>query len=106
MPDQGKPVRILLVRSWLHRLDPVRAVLRAAGFAPTFIRTDIEPAVHAALTRGGIDLVIFDPALDGLSRETVEAHCKELRPLVPLLLLGKLDDLAERVRCALHKTVN
>jgi DNA-binding response OmpR family regulator len=106
MPARGTPIKILLVRSWLHKLAPVRRALQEAGFAPTFIRTDIEPALNAALTRGGIDLVIFDPTLDGLSRETVLARCRELRPSLQVLALGDLGDLGARVRTAMLQLAN
>jgi len=106
MTVPARAIRILLVRSWLHGVEPLRAALYAAGVVATFIRTDIEPALHAALTRGGIDLVILDPAIEGLSRETVVALCKQLRPSVPLIVLGEVDDLGEIVRSALGLLVN
>lgn len=106
MPAPGMRIRIVLVRSWLHKLEPVRAAVRAAGLAPTFLRVDIEPALHAALTRGDVDLVIYDPTLEGLSRAIVEARCKKLRPGLPCIALGKLDDLGARINAVLKKQRN
>ncbi len=99
-------LRIVLVRSWLHKLEPIRAALRAAGFAPTFLRIDIEPALHAALTRGDLDLVIYDPELEGLSGPTVAARCKAVRPGVPCIAIGELDDLGARIAAVLKPLRN
>jgi hypothetical protein len=106
MPEPGIRIRIALVRSWLRKLEPVRAALRSAGLAPTFVRVDIEPALNAVLTRGEIDVVIYDPEIDGLSRAVVEARCKELRPGLPCLPIGKLEDLGARVTAVIMKLRN
>ncbi len=106
MPGQALHIDILLVRSWLHPLEPIRSTLRTAGFAPRFHRVDIEPALHAALTRGGYDVVIVDPHTAVLSRQIVQARIDELRPGTPLVLLGELSDLGARIAAVLHARRN
>lgn len=106
MPGQALHIEILLVRSWLHPLEPIRSSLRAARFAPRFHRVDIEPALHAALTRDGYDVVILDPGTTGLTHELVQARITELRPGTPLLLLGDVADLGGRIAAVLHARRN
>ena len=106
MTSKELPIRILLVRSWLHRLEPIRTALRAAGFSPSFVRVDIEPALHAALTRGGFDVVIIDSTLRRITREVVRARIGELRPGTPLVVLGSLHDLGARIAAVLEARRN
>lgn len=104
----GKPlhIEILLIRSWLHPLEPIRSTLRSAGFAPRFHRVDHEPALHAALTRGDYDVVILDPETTGLTRELVQARITELSKGTPLVPLGGLPDLGARVAAVLEARRN
>ncbi|HET9621771.1 MAG TPA: hypothetical protein VFP84_10410 [Kofleriaceae bacterium] len=58
---------------------------------------DIEPALHAALTRRAFDLVIHDPDVTGLPRETIEARLREHRHATPIVTLRSLATLGEAV---------
>lgn len=106
MAALGFPLRVLLIRAWIHKLEPIRTTLRAAGMDPRFTRVDIEPALNAALTRGGFDIAIFDPRTPGLTRELVEARLKEHRRYLPIIVLGDLSTLAEHVGAAISARHN
>ena len=84
----------------------MRLALEQAGFAPTFERVDIEPALHAALVRGGFDAVIYDPATPGLSRATVAACIDKLRPGLPFVQLRDLTELAHQIAAVLEARRN
>jgi len=53
MPALGSKINVLLIRSWIHPLAPLRAALHDAAIDARFTRIDIEPALNAALARGG-----------------------------------------------------
>lgn len=106
MSGLALPVEILVVRPWPDSLDPIRSALFAAGFSPTFHLVDIEPALHAALTRGGFDIVIYDPATTGVSRATVQACIDMLRPGTPLVVLRDLADLGSQLAAVLETRRN
>jgi hypothetical protein len=91
------PLHVLLIRAWIHRPEPVRTALRDAGFDVEITRIDIEPALHAALTRRAFDLVIHDPRVVGLSRELVEARLRAHRHATPIVTLDSLDALGDAV---------
>lgn len=100
MPNE--PVRILLVRAWTEPLAPLRAALRTAGLVAHIVRVDIEPALHAALARGAkLDVVLFDPAVRGITRELLEARLREHRCWAPVVTLGRIEHLAGDIRSAL-----
>nr|HEX4319214.1 hypothetical protein [Kofleriaceae bacterium] len=98
-------VRILLVRSWAHPIAPLRTALAAAGLRARFVRVDIEPAVNAALGRGGFDVIVFDAGA-GLSRATLDACIRDHETETPVIELGLVDDLAARITAALRATRN
>jgi hypothetical protein len=104
----GQPlhVAILVVRPWSDSLDRIRSVLRAAGFEPTFHQVDFEPALHAALTRGGYDVVVYDPASTGLSRAAVQACIDTLRPGTPLVVIRDPRDLGRQIAAVLEARRN
>ena len=91
------PLHVLLIRAWIHRLEPVRAALHDAGFDVEVTRIDIEPALHAALTRRAFDLVIHDPRVVGLPHELVETRLRMHRHATPIVTLRSLDALGEAV---------
>ena len=91
------PLHILLIRAWIHELEPVRAALRDAGFDVDITRIDIEPALHAALTRRAFDLVIHDPNVASLSREVIEARLREHRHATPIVTLRTFEGLGDAV---------
>jgi hypothetical protein len=77
-------LQVLLIRSWVEDVDGIVASLRAAGIEPKLERVDTEPALHAASTRGGFDLVILDPATPGITRAQIEIVLTDRAPLVVL----------------------
>jgi hypothetical protein len=101
MAFPGSTMKILLIRSWIHPIAPLRAVLHDAGIDPRFTRIDIEPALNAALARGGYDLAIHDVATPGLPRAAVDARLRDHRCTIPVIELGELIDLGERIHAAL-----
>jgi len=94
-------VKVLLVRPWIHSLAPLRASLRTAGFEARFTRVDIEPALNAALARGGFDVAVVDPATPGLAQSTIELRLRDHRIECPIVLLDDLSVLGARVKAAL-----
>ena len=101
MASPTSMVQVLLLRPWIHSLAPLRASLRRVGFEARFTRVDIEPALHAALARGGYDVAVVDPATPGLTRSTIEACLREHRADFPILILEDIEWLGEHVRAAL-----
>jgi predicted MPP superfamily phosphohydrolase len=91
------PLHILLIRAWIHELEPVRVALCDAGFDIEITRIDIEPALHAALTRRAFDLVIHDPSVTSLSRELIEARLRGHRHATPVVTWRGLDGIGEAV---------
>lgn len=101
MPVSTEPVRILLVRPWTKPLASVRDALRDAGMTARISRVDIEPALNAALSRRSVfDVIIYDPTTTGISREMIEARLREHRRLIPIVTIGRLDELAAAIRRA------
>lgn len=102
MSASAEPIRILLVRAWTEPLAPLRAALRDAGIVAHIVRVDIEPALNAALERGSkFDVVVFDAAMRGLTREVLDARLRDHRRSIPVVTLDDLEGLAARVRVAL-----
>jgi DNA-binding NtrC family response regulator len=101
MASPTSMVQLLLIRPWIHSLAPLRASLRRAGFEARFTRVDIEPALHAALVRGGYDVVVVDPATPGLPHSTIESCLRDHRADLPIIVLEDIESLGERVKAAL-----
>ena len=80
--------------------------MRVAALEGRFHRVDIEPALHAALTRDAYDAVVYDPQTPLLTRDIVQARINELRPGTPLVVLGKLEDLGACIAGALDARRN
>jgi hypothetical protein len=94
-------VQVLLIRPWIHSLAPLRASLRRAGFEARFTRVDIEPALDAALSRGGYEVAVVDPATPGLSHSTIERCLRDHRADFPVIVLEDVETLGEHVKAAL-----
>jgi hypothetical protein len=90
-------LHVLLIRPWIYRLEPVRAALHGVGFDPVLTRIDLEPALHAALTRRAFDLVIHDPSVAGLPHELVEARLRAHRHATPIVTLRAIATLGDDV---------
>jgi DNA-binding response OmpR family regulator len=101
MTSPTSMVKVLLIRPWIHSLAPLRASLRSAGLEARFTRVDIEPALNAALARGGFDVAIVDPATPGLSHATIEARLREHRAEIPVIVLEDVVSLGDQVKNAL-----
>ncbi len=99
-------LQILVIRSWVAELQPIRAALAAVGLSVELTTVDFEAALNAALTRGGYDVVIYDPETPGLSHDAVLACFRGNRCEVPLLVLEDLGSLAARVQAALATLAN
>jgi hypothetical protein len=79
----------------------VREPLRTAGLTPLILRVDFEPALEAVLSRGKIDIVIYDPATPGLPRSVLDAKLQEHGLSIPIVVLGDPGALASAVQNAL-----
>jgi hypothetical protein len=102
MSLSAEPIRILLVRAWTEPLGPLREALREARVVARIARVDIEPALNAALERGSkFDVVVFDPATRGISREILDARLRDHRRSIPVVTLKRIEDLASAIRVAL-----
>lgn len=95
-----------MIRPWTEPLAPLRAALEASGLRVRFHRVDIEPALNAALERGGYTLIVFDPGTPGITREMIESRLKDNRRSLPIVTLGDARTLAEEIRQALQSHAN
>lgn len=95
-------LHVLLIREWIHSVEPVRLALHAAGLDARITRVDLEPALHAALARGAFDLVLHDPQVAALPRDIVEAKLRARHEVAPIVTLRSLRDLATDVLHALE----
>jgi hypothetical protein len=102
----GQPLRVLLIQSWIVQDEVVRAPLRAAGFAAHVTRVDFEAALEAALCRGQIDIVIYDPATGGMPRGLVDGKLLEHGVAIPVVVLSDPDGLCDAVQKALVQPRN
>jgi DNA-binding NtrC family response regulator len=102
MADRAAKLHILVVQSWTCDVRPIRDSLEAAGLDVSIMRVDIEPALHAALTWGQYDLVIYDPEATTISRTTVEECLYATRSNLPFIVVGDIASLGDRVRALRH----
>lgn len=100
------PVRILLIRPWTEPLAPLRAALRDADITARIARVDIEPALDAALSRGGYDVIVFDPSTKDLTLDIIESRLREHRRMTPIVTLTGLERLAAAIKAALISRLN
>lgn len=106
MREPKDAIRILLIRPWTEPLAPLRAVLEAAELTVRFHRVDIEPALNAAIHRGGYSVIVFDPRTPGISHELIDARLKESRRTIPIVTLGDARTLADDIQQALRSHAN
>lgn len=97
---------VLLIRAWIRSVEPVRAALQRVGLDVHISRVDLEPALHAALTRRAFDLILHDPDVPGLSRELVELRLREHRHAAPLVSISGFAQLGIAVLDALARLKN
>ena len=98
MAEPTAKIDVLVVQFWVHDIKPIRAALEGAGLEVAITRVDIEPALHAALTCGHYDLVIYDPSTATLSRAAVEENLRASRRDPPLVVADDLATLGARAR--------
>lgn len=101
MVERAGTLEILLIQHWIHDLEPIRAAIGEVGAGARWTRVDIEPALHAALTRDTFDLVIY-AAPPSLSLASVEECLRATRCTIPVVAADPIATLAERVRDALQ----
>jgi hypothetical protein len=106
MMAAGDKIRILVVRAWTRPLAPLRAALCDAGIDAFITRVDIEPALDAALTRTSFDVIVFDPATPGITRDIVEARLCEHRCFTPVVALDNASTVIDRIKHALANRLN
>lgn len=106
MRETKDAIRILLIRPWTEPLAPIRAALEEAGVTARFHRVDIEPALDAAIHRGGYTVIVFDPCTRGITREMIESRLKESRRTIPIVTLGDARTLADDIQQALRSHAN
>lgn len=99
-------VRILVIRPWTIAETPLRAALQRAGMAVEITRVDIEPAVNAALSRRGFDVIVLDPKTPTVSREDVEDCLRAQRLWIPIVELRAVESLADDIQHALGNRLN
>jgi DNA-binding response OmpR family regulator len=99
-------LHVLLIRAWIRAVEPVRAALHAVGLDVHITRVDLEPALHAALTRRAYDVVIHDPEVPNLPRDTLAARLRDHHHAAPIVTLGSIDQLGYAVLRALAKLRN
>jgi hypothetical protein len=101
MASPTSTVQVLLIRPWIHSLTPLRDSLRGVGFEARFTRVDFEPALRAALGRGGYDVAVVDPATPGLTHATIQRCLRDHRADFPIIVLEDIESLGVRVKAAL-----
>ncbi|NUP51193.1 MAG: response regulator transcription factor [Catenulispora sp.] len=87
--------RLLLVDDDPAVLRGLRRALGLSGFA---VETAADgEAAMALLERGGVDAVVLDVSLPGMSGVEVVARLRRRADDVPVLMLSALDDVADRI---------
>jgi hypothetical protein len=94
-------IRVLVIRSWLQPVAAIREALLDAGIHARIERVDIEPALHAALTRTRFDVVVYDTATPGLSCDTLATCMRASGSASQVVELGDVVTLGQRVLLAL-----
>ena len=80
--------------------DPavLRGLRRALGLSGFAVETAADgEAALALLTQGGVDAVVLDVSMPGLSGVEVVTRLRRLGDDVPVLMLSALDDVADRI---------
>ncbi|NVB81676.1 MAG: hypothetical protein HOV81_24995 [Kofleriaceae bacterium] len=93
---------ILLVRLWTLDSERIRSSLRAAGLGARITRVDFSASVYAALTRTRFHAAIFDPSTPRLSLATLGSILREHRQEIPIVILGREDDVGPQLAIALR----
>jgi hypothetical protein len=97
---------IVLVRLWTLDSERIRASLRAAGLGARITRVDFSASLHAALTRTRFDAAIFDPSTPRLPLATLGSTLREHRQEIPIVILGREDEVGPQLALALRRLKN
>lgn len=106
MAVRSAKLSVLLIRSWIEDVRAIRTALATAGLDAEITIVDFEASLNAALMRGGHDVVIFDASTPGLAHDVVTACMRANRRGAPLVALGDVRTLGERVVAALAVHAN
>jgi CheY-like chemotaxis protein len=85
------PSHILLVRPWTSGAERLRTSLRAAGLSVRISRVDFPAALHAALTWGSFDVILFDPTTPNITHELVSNALRDRNLSTPVVVLTSDD---------------
>jgi hypothetical protein len=99
-------IRVLVIRSWLLPVAELRTALLDARIHARIERVDIEPALHAALTRTQFDVAIYDGETPGLSYATVVKCMRDGGYELPIVELGDAGTIGQRVLLVLAARSN
>lgn len=97
---------ILLVRLWTRDSERIRASLRAAGLGSRVTRVDFSASLRAVLMRSRFVAAIYDPAPPRLSLATVGSILREHQQEIPIVVLGREDDVGTQLAIALRGLQN
>jgi hypothetical protein len=90
----------LLVRLWTLDTERLRTSLRAARLSVRITRVDFPAALHAALTWGSFDVILYDPETPGLTHELLSTTLRERNLSTPVIPLTN-DDIGTLVAAQL-----
>jgi hypothetical protein len=96
-------LNILLVRLWTKDTERLRTSLRAAGLSVRITRVDFPAALHAALSWGAFEAVLYDPSTPAITLEVVVNALRERNLSLPIIAtdtgdVGRLLALQLRLR--------
>lgn len=101
-----REIVVLLVQPWTEDAKPIEAALREGNLVAAIRRADFEAAVHAALARESIDVIVLDRDTPGLTEDVVRRACAAFDLDVPIVTLDSLATLADAVRAVLEPLRN
>lgn len=101
-----RSIVVLLVQPWTEDAGPVETALRARNLDPVIRRADFEAAVHAALAREYIDVIVLDPGTPGMTEDGLRRACAAMDLDVPVVTLDSLATVADAVRAVLEPLRN
>jgi DNA-binding NtrC family response regulator len=94
--SESRALRIVLVEDDADDAELVRTHLDDAGLRVDLERVESSPTLRAAITRGGVDLVLADYSLPRFDGVAVLELVRELRPDIPVVMISGVigEDLA------------
>jgi len=98
-------LNILLVRLWTKDAERLRTSIRASGLGVRITRVDFPAAMHAALSWGSFDAVLYDPETPGISHEILVNALRERNLSIPILVTDT-DDVGRLLASQLRSRRN